>query len=162
TPLAQALAPAIASGELLDDASMNDLFHARLLQADAGRGFILDGYPVSAGQAGTLDAFLKEQNFPAPTVLFIDVSEDVLKARMQKRRRADDQPANIDRRLREYREQGALLTTWYGEERLLRVDGLGTPQVVSARISRKIEEAGLRRGFATRPKELQRRPAVTP
>src|SRR4051795_7407386 len=46
----RSLASSLASGELLSDDSANEVMHARLLQADAGRGFILDGYPVSPGQ----------------------------------------------------------------------------------------------------------------
>src|SRR3954453_11061572 len=86
TPLGRSLAASVAGGELLSDESANEVMHSRLLQTDAGRGFILDGYPVSAGQAKALDAWLVDNGLPKPAVIILDVPEDVSRQRLLKRR----------------------------------------------------------------------------
>jgi len=45
-------------GELVPDELMYGMVANRLNQADCERGFILDGFPRTAGQAGWLDVFL--------------------------------------------------------------------------------------------------------
>src|SRR3954452_19993642 len=64
TSTGQLLAASLSSGELLSDESANELMKARLLRPDAGRGFILDGYPATDGQAKALDVWLLEHNLP--------------------------------------------------------------------------------------------------
>jgi len=113
--------------------------HARLLQADAGRGFILDGYPVSPGQAKALDAWLVDNGLPKPAVIILDVPEDVSRQRLLKRRRADDTAANIDRRLEEYKEIGRVLEGWYGSQRTARVDGTAVVPEVAKRVAVAVE-----------------------
>ncbi|HYO81644.1 MAG TPA: nucleoside monophosphate kinase [Bryobacteraceae bacterium] len=139
TPMGKALAASLESGELVADAPANQLMKGRLLRADAGRGFILDGYPASEGQARALDAFLAEHSFTKPVIIVINAPEEVLRSRMTGRRRADDQPANIDRRLADYRQVGRVVEQWYGSERIVRVDGAGTPAEVTARIAQGID-----------------------
>ena len=112
---------------------------ARLLERDAAHGFILDGYPTTAGQAKALDEFLSGHKFPKPTIVVIDVPEDVARDRMARRRRADDKSANIERRLSDYREVGREVEQWYGPERIVRVDGTGAPTDVASRISAGID-----------------------
>jgi len=126
---------------------------ARLLRSDAGRGFILDGYPATDGQAEALDQFLSEHSFPAPIVVVIDAPEEVLRDRMTRRGRADDEPSNIERRLRDYREVGRLVEQRYGPARTVRVDGASTPADVAARIAKGVEELQLREGLKTRKPE---------
>src|SRR5438270_13827759 len=46
-----ALAAAIASGSVLPDEAAADLIRLRLLRADLRKGFILDGFPATAGPA---------------------------------------------------------------------------------------------------------------
>ena len=134
-----ALAASLDSGELLGDESANELIKVRLLRPDAGRGFILDGYPATEGQAKALDRWLSEHNLPKPIVVTLKVPEEVSRERMIRRGRAGDTPANIERRLRDYREVGQLVENWYGAQRLVRVDGTGTPSEVSLRIVKGID-----------------------
>ena len=149
TAMGTALAASLSSGELLADGAANDLILARLLRPEAGRGFILDGYPASEGQARALDQWLSDYNLPKPTVVVLQVTDDVARNRMNRRHRADDQPANIERRLRDYREVGRLVEQWYGPNRILRIDGNGASEEVALRIASGIDsmqsEHGLKR-----------------
>ena len=53
--VSKALAVPIASGDLMPDEAAADLVDQAILSADHGRGFILDGFPNTAGQAKALD-----------------------------------------------------------------------------------------------------------
>ena len=148
TQLAKALGSAVASGELVSDDSANQVMQGRLLRPDAGRGFILDGYPTSEKQAQALDTFLSEHTFPKPIVVVLDTSDDVLRQRMKKRGRADDAPANIERRIREYRAQESFIRKRYGSD--VRVDASGPVKAVQAAIAQQIEAARARKGLIAR------------
>jgi adenylate kinase len=53
----------MARGELVPDELMYGIVANRLREADCQRGFVLDGFPRTAAQAGWLDAFLEEEVF---------------------------------------------------------------------------------------------------
>lgn len=151
TPLAKALASSLASGELVNDEAANAIIEPRLLRRDTGQGFILDGYPNTPGQAKALDTFLSDHSFPKPVVVIIEAADNVLRERMRARRRADDAPENIERRIREYRDLGAFTEKWYGQDNTVRVDGTGTIQAVALAIAEQIDNVRSRKGLIVRP-----------
>jgi adenylate kinase len=53
----------MARGELVPDELMYGMVATRLREADCRRGFVLDGFPRTAAQAGWLDAFLEKEVF---------------------------------------------------------------------------------------------------
>jgi len=53
----------MARGQLVPDALMYGIVADRLREPDCERGFILDGFPRTAAQAGWLDAFLEKEFF---------------------------------------------------------------------------------------------------
>lgn len=53
----------MARGELVPDELMYGIVADRLRGADCKRGFVLDGFPRTAAQAGWLDAFLEKEVF---------------------------------------------------------------------------------------------------
>ena len=53
----------MARGELVPDELMYGIVASRLREADCQRGFVLDGFPRTAAQAGWLDAFLEKEVF---------------------------------------------------------------------------------------------------
>ena len=53
----------MARGELVPDELLYGIVADRLREADCRRGFILDGFPRTAAQAGWLDAFLEKEFF---------------------------------------------------------------------------------------------------
>ncbi len=81
----------MARGELVPDDLLYDMVAERLRRADCGRGFILDGFPRTAAQAGWLDAFLENEFFDnrskcLPIVIRIDVDYNELLLRLAGRR----------------------------------------------------------------------------
>ena len=87
----------LASGDLINDDAVDDLIKTRILQPDAGRGFILDGYPRTEKQAKFLDDVLKENGLPTPKVILLESPDDIVTKRMLKRHQADDGPDVIQR-----------------------------------------------------------------
>ena len=163
--IGKALAAPLASGELLSDGPANEVMKARLLRSDAGRGFILDGYPATEGQAKALDEWLSEHKLPKPTIVVLNVPEEVSRDRMVRRKRPDDQSENIQRRLRDYREVGRMVEQWYGSQRIVHVDGTGTPSDVTQRIAKGIEAVQAAPVLKSRPSEeggLKRREPGAP
>ena len=125
----------MASGALVDDALMADVVRDRLAKADAGRGFLLDGYPRTLPQAETLAGILRDAGQGLDAVLLVDVPEDELVRRALLRGRADDQESVIRERLRVYREKTAPLIGYYRERGLLReIDGNRPVEDVTAGI----------------------------
>src|SRR5271163_4985946 len=53
----------MARGELVPDELLYGIVASRLREADCQRGFVLDGFPRTAAQAGWLDAFLEKEIF---------------------------------------------------------------------------------------------------
>jgi len=86
TPLGTAAKQIMASGGLVGDDIVNEMVRGRLKQPDCRGGFLLDGYPRTVPQAEFLDGLLRELAFPAPEVIYLDVPDDVLIARLTSRR----------------------------------------------------------------------------
>jgi adenylate kinase len=63
TELGLAAKAIMARGELVPDELMYGIVATRLREADCRRGFVLDGFPRTAAQAGWLDAFLAKEVF---------------------------------------------------------------------------------------------------
>jgi adenylate kinase len=80
-------------GELVPDVLVCDMVACRLRDADCARGFILDGFPRTATQAGWLDAFFESELFDNSSagkrltiVIRIDVDYNQLVKRLTGRR----------------------------------------------------------------------------
>jgi adenylate kinase len=83
----------MARGELVSDDLVCDMVASRLRDTDCERGFILDGFPRTARQAGWLDAFFESKIFDnsngakcLPIVIRIDVDYNQLVQRLTGRR----------------------------------------------------------------------------
>ena len=83
----------MARGELVPDELLYDMVAERLRETDCDRGFILDGFPRTAAQAGWLDAYLEHEFFDnskrgrcVPIVIRIDVDYNELLLRLAGRR----------------------------------------------------------------------------
>lgn len=148
--LSDALKISLASGDLINDDAVDDLIKARLLQPDAGRGFILDGYPRTEKQAKFLDAVLNENGLPAPKVILLESPDDVVTKRLLKRRQVNDAPAVIQQRLTEYHEESGFLSDWYKTDNVMRVDATASIETVAAQIDGLIQDALAKKAFATR------------
>jgi adenylate kinase len=74
------------AGSLVPDQLVLKLIDARLNQADAKSGFILDGFPRSVPQAEALDGMLKRRGETISKVVAINVPEDEIVQRISGRR----------------------------------------------------------------------------
>lgn len=74
------------TGGLLSDTLVNQIVESRLSKADCATGFLLDGYPRSIEQAKFLGELLTRLSKPQPTVIHIDVPNDLLVSRTCMRR----------------------------------------------------------------------------
>jgi adenylate kinase len=91
TPAGFRLRQTMASGELVDDATVCGAVASqiRTLTAQsrgANANLIIDGFPRTVEQAKCLDRLLGEMNVPGPLVLHLDVPQDVLLRRVARRR----------------------------------------------------------------------------
>jgi adenylate kinase len=164
TPLGMEAAKFMSSGALVPDDVVVGLVDERLNEPDALMGFILDGFPRTVPQAEALGGLLERRGTPLEKVLQIDVSRELLVERATLRRidkrtgqiyhlkynpppsdaelehRADDREETVKRRLDEYDAMTAALLPFYEKLGLLRrVNGVGTPDEVTARIVSELE-----------------------
>ena len=112
TELGVAAKAVMARGELVSDDLVCEMVRQRLKQADCKRGYILDGFPRTAAQAGWLDALLDDRLFDNsrptrawPIVIRLDVDYNQLLLRIAGRRSCPTcgriynvhfQPARVD------------------------------------------------------------------
>jgi adenylate kinase len=148
--LADSLQVGVASGALVNDDAANELVSAHLFGANTGREFVLDGYPLTESQARFFDDFLKKNDLPLPKVILLEVADDVVKKRLLARRRADDKPEIIDARIAQYRTDAQMLTNWYAQEDVLRVDAGKTVAEVAGQIDKLIADALTPKSFGHR------------
>jgi adenylate kinase len=86
TPLGLRAKAAMDAGQLVSDDIVLGMIKERLAQADAQKGFILDGFPRNIPQAEALDALLEETGQPLQISLLIDVDFEILMQRLTGRR----------------------------------------------------------------------------
>jgi adenylate kinase len=127
------------SGDYVPDAITNEMVRSRLGQPDARAGFLLDGYPRTIDQVGTLDEILTDLGSRLDGVVALSVPIDELVVRMVNRAhrdgRADDTEDVIRHRQVVYATQTAPLLDEYSRRGILvEVDGTGSVEEVKARV----------------------------
>ena len=147
TPVGVQAQDIMASGGLVPDEIVIGIISDRLDQADAAKGFILDGFPRTVPQAEALDELLKKKHMRLDAVIELRVNESALLRRVETRAaetrargeqvRADDTHEVLKKRLASYRELTEPLVHYYSERRkLLTVDGMMTIEHVTREINR--------------------------
>jgi len=139
TDLGKQVKEILASGRYVPDEVTNAIVRARLLEEDALKGFLLDGYPRTAAQVAELDDMVAEQGHRLDAVLELTVDTDAVVQRLLKRAetegRADDTEEVIRHRQEVYVQETAPLATIYRERGLLQqVDGMGAMDDVTSRL----------------------------
>ncbi|MFF4381868.1 adenylate kinase [Kitasatospora sp. NPDC001547] len=86
TPLGLEAKSYMDAGHLVPDEVTIGMAKDRMLQPDAAKGFLLDGFPRNLGQAKALDEFLAEQGIKLDGVLDLEVPEDEVVRRIAGRR----------------------------------------------------------------------------
>jgi adenylate kinase len=117
TELGRRVRSILDAGELVPDDLTVELIRDRLSRDDASRGFVLDGFPRTLGQADALDEMLARLGKDLDAILFFDLSDEIATERMLGRAadegRPDDSPDVIRRRLQIYHEQTAPVVERY-------------------------------------------------
>jgi adenylate kinase len=146
-------------GGLVPDEAMIKLIDERIDAEDCKPGFLLDGFPRTVPQAEALGELLSKRGRSLERVVQLDVPRSLLEERVVNRRtdkvtgqiyhlvynppppgaevehRADDRPEAVGKRLDAYEAMTAALLPYYDEKGLLRrVDGVGKPDEVTARV----------------------------
>ncbi|HEY0249222.1 MAG TPA: adenylate kinase [Gryllotalpicola sp.] len=150
TPLGLKVKAITASGAYVPDEVTNAIVADRLSAEDTAGGFLLDGYPRTAGQVEFLDAYLAEHGTALDAVIRLVADTDVvvgrLLARAQEQGRDDDNEDVIRHRLDVYHTETEPIIELYRQRGLLvEVDGLGTIDEVAARVHEALEARGIRR-----------------
>jgi adenylate kinase len=150
TPLARQVRAIMESGGYVSDEITNEIVKDRLAQPDCQNGFLLDGYPRTLQQVGTLDDYLSETGRPLDAVISLLADTDEVVARLLRRAeidgRSDDNEETIRVRLQVYAEQTQPLLDGYRSRGLLvEVDGLGDIDEVSERVFAALDAHNERR-----------------
>jgi adenylate kinase len=157
--LDQQLLETMDRGGLVPDQVVIDLIDRRIDALDCKQGFLLDGFPRTVPQAEALAALLGRRGRMLGAVIQLDVPRSLLEERLIDRRtdkrtgqiyhlvysppppgadlehRADDQPETVRKRLDAYEAMTAALLPYYQAKGLLRrVDDVGKPEEVTARV----------------------------
>lgn len=144
-------------GELVPDEITNEMVEARLEEADAKEGFLLDGWPRNVAQAEVLRAMMLDKKTKLDAVLEFSLPDEEIIARLSSRRtcrdcgapsvgvdkcptcagvvyqREDDKAEVIKRRLEVYAEQTAPIISFYRNEGLLiSVSAIGNVEDITA------------------------------
>ncbi|MFC7401068.1 adenylate kinase [Citricoccus sp. GCM10030269] len=139
------------NGDFVPDDVTNRMVADRLRQPDAQRGFLLDGYPRTAGQVEALDAMLKEDGHALSVVIELTVPDDELVSRLLSRAdtegRADDTSEVIQHRLDLYHEQTeAVIESYVDRDIVARVDGTGQIDDITERLLQAVYSVRERTG----------------
>jgi adenylate kinase len=136
------------AGEYVPDEITNEIVANRLLEQDALKGFLLDGYPRTPDQVVELDKVLAAEGKALDVVVQIVADTDEVVARLLKRAqeqgRADDTEEVIRHRMAVYAEQTApLIDVYEARDLVVTVDGLGQVTEVTTRILDALAARGI-------------------
>jgi adenylate kinase len=133
------------AGDYVPDEVTNAMVGDRIAESDAADGFLLDGYPRTVAQVAELDSMLEASGHTLDAVVVLTVDRDEVVERLVKRARAegrsDDTEEVMRHRQEVYAEQTAPLIEAYADRGLLlRVDGMGAVDDVTARVFDALEQ----------------------
>jgi adenylate kinase len=147
------------AGKLVPDDVVIGMILDRIAKPDCANGFMLDGFPRTLPQAEALDAALAKAGKALDMVVLIEVADELIIERTTGRRsdpatgriyhikydpppaglevqqRADDTAEACEKRLVKYHNETEPVLPLYAQHGILkRVDGVGTPDEVTARL----------------------------
>lgn len=125
-------------GKLLSDEEVIKVVDKVLELIDTKEQFILDGFPRTKPQVDWLLEQYEKGRLPLPTVINLEITEEVIRERLHKRGRLDDTDEAITRRFRSYQDETRPLLE-YMEKNGIEVNYLDAdrdPQVIHRDILR--------------------------
>jgi adenylate kinase len=143
TPIGLRAKAVMEAGLLVSDEIIMGVVRDELAKPEAGKGVIFDGVVRTVPQAEGVTALLAEQARKMDFVLFFDVPDQEILARIDRRRtiegRADDDPAAVATRLKAYREQTAPVLDWFRARGAVHlIPAVGTIDEIAGRVAKLI------------------------
>jgi adenylate kinase len=135
TPVGLKAKAVMESGGLVSDEIVIGIIADRIMEPDAQKGFILDGFPRTVAQAEALDTMLAAKKLKLDAVIELVVDQDKLVQRIINRAaeaaaagqpvRKDDDPEVFKTRLAAYNRDTAIVAPYYkARGQLTVVDGM--------------------------------------
>ena len=128
-------------GHLVPDGVTIKMLNAEVEKNPEANGFVFDGFPRTAAQAEALAILMEEKSSQINAMVALEVDDEILVGRLLERGktsgRADDaDEAIIRERVAEYYRKTDILKDFYkGQDRYFGVNGVGTIQEITARLS---------------------------
>jgi adenylate kinase len=143
TPLGLKARAVMEAGHLVSDDIILGVVREELAKPEAAKGVLFDGVVRTIPQAEGMERLLAEKGRRMDAVLFFDVTDEEILARLQHRlsveHRADDDPAAVSTRLGAYREQTAPVLAWYEARKVVhRIPAVGTIEEIAGRVRRAL------------------------
>lgn len=146
TPVGQKAKAVMDAGGLVSDEIVIGIVADRIEEADARKGFILDGFPRTLAQAEALDRMLDGKGLKLDAVLELRVDQTKLVDRIVRRAdearaagqpvRKDDDPEVFKTRLEAYNRDTAVVAPYYEKRgQLTAIDGMQPIDDVSQAIA---------------------------
>lgn len=150
------------AGQLVPDDVVIGMILERIAKEDCGNGFILDGFPRTRPQAEALDAAMHSAGVELEAVVLLEIPDQLVIDRLSGRRtdpvtgtiyhmvfnpppadivsrltqRKDDTVEAAVTRVEKYHSETAPVVPFYdGKGIVRRVDGVGAPEEITARIT---------------------------
>ncbi|MBC2860126.1 adenylate kinase [Stappia sp. 28M-7] len=150
TPVGLKAKAVMDAGGLVSDEIVIGIVADRIEEADAQKGFILDGFPRTVAQAEALDHMLASKGLKLDMVLELEVDQSILVDRIIKRAadakaagqpvRKDDDPEVFKQRLEAYNRDTAVVAPYYRNRgQLVGIDGMQPIDGVSAQIDSALD-----------------------
>ena len=150
TPIGLQAKAIMDAGNLVPDYVVVGIVADRMEEADARKGFILDGFPRTIAQADALERMLAGKGVKLDAVLELKVDQSKLTDRITKRAeetlargepvRKDDDPEVFKTRLAAYNRDTAIISPYYKDQgRLIEIDGMRSIDDVSSEIAATLD-----------------------
>ncbi|ADQ18879.1 adenylate kinase [Leadbetterella byssophila] len=144
TELGKKVKEILADGKLVPDSITISMLEEEVQKNPNAKGFIFDGFPRTVPQAEALDAFLEGKGFKVDLVLQLDVTQDVIKARIAERQkvsgRADDDAEKLLKRIDEYFDKTIHVLPYYQNQgKVTTINGVGEIETIFGQISEAID-----------------------
>lgn len=132
-------------GKLVPDDVTIAMLAAEVDKNAGVNGFIFDGFPRTAAQAEALSILLKDKGTDVSAMIALEVDDEILVQRLLERGKTSGRPDDADEsiirnRIKVYYEETAILKQFYlKEDKYFGVDGVGTIEEITHRISSVID-----------------------
>jgi adenylate kinase len=132
-------------GDLVPDEVTIQMLQSEVDKNPQSAGFLFDGFPRTLTQAAALDKFLESKGQNITATVALEADDDILVARLLERGKTSGRPDDQDEekirnRYQEYNEKTAPLMDYYkGQQKFYAVDGIGTIEEVTKRVSKVID-----------------------